>query len=263
MDADTLRKAQLKFAAADGVPLDAVAHLPRSDVGRGTIVLVHGMTLDMDEGGMFVRLADRLAAEAFTVVRFSFRGHGNSGGSQRGVTIAGEMLDLDAATSHAAGPLAIVAASFGAVVTTLSLPYLRQLRSLVLWNPALDLRHTFIEPELPWGRKNFGPRQQQELHRSGVILIDDTFEVGRVMFQEIERYDPRRGFVESHVPALVIHGDRDSYVSYDIAKSAASEQGADFHTIEGSDHGFDSPARKEEAIRTTVDWLVRRSPRKT
>jgi predicted alpha/beta hydrolase len=79
---------------------------------------------------MFVRLAERLAAEAFTVVRFSVRGHGKSGGSQRGVTIAGEMLDLDAAISNAAGPLAIIAASFGAVVTTLSLPCVRQLRSL-------------------------------------------------------------------------------------------------------------------------------------
>jgi pimeloyl-ACP methyl ester carboxylesterase len=81
------------------------------------------------------------------------------------------------------------------------------------------------------------------------------------MFQEMERYDPRQSFVESRVPALVIHGDRDSYVSYDIARSAGGEQGADFHTILGSDHGFDSPAREDEAIRTTVEWLVRRHPR--
>ena len=94
---------------------------------------------------MFVRLADRLASEGFAVLRFSFRGHGHSGGTQRGVTIAGEMLDLQAATELAlrgyGPPLRIVAASFGAVSTLLSLPYLRErLAALVLWNPVLDLR---------------------------------------------------------------------------------------------------------------------------
>jgi pimeloyl-ACP methyl ester carboxylesterase len=255
----------LPLAAADGVPLDAVMHRSADRERRGAVILAHGITVDMDEGGMFVRLAECLAAEGFTTLRFSFRGHGKSGGSQRGATIAGEMLDLDAAVGRATqehdGPLAIVAASYGAVSGTLSLPFLDQLQSLVLWNPVLDLRHTFLEPELPWGRENFGPRQQEELRRTGVLLVDGTFELGRVMFQEMERYDPRQSFVESRVPALVIHGDRDSYVSYDIARSAGGEQGADFHTILGSDHGFDSPAREDEAIRTTVEWLVRRHPR--
>lgn len=199
------------------------------------------------------------------MLRFSFRGHGKSAGSQRGVTIAGELLDLQGAVEFVSRdqepPLAIVAASFGAVSTTLSLPHLDQLTSLVLWNPALDLRRTFIEPELPWGLRNFRPQQQEELHRAGFLFIDYTFQLGRVIFEELKRYDPRRSFVESHVPALVIHDDRDTYVSYEIAREAASDRGADFHTIAGSEHGFDSPEREEEATEVTVEWLTRRHPR--
>jgi alpha-beta hydrolase superfamily lysophospholipase len=257
--------AHLPLNAADGVSLDAVLHTAHGH-RRGTIIQAHGITADMDEGGMFVRLADGLAAAGFAVLRFSFRGHGNSGGSQRGVTIAGELLDLQAAVEfvsrHHEPPLAIVAASFGAVSTTLSLPYLDQLASLVLWNPALDLWRTFVEPELPWGLRNFGPRQQEELHQAGFLLVDYTFQLGRVMFEEMKRYDPRQSFVESHVPALVIHGDRDSYVSYEVAKAAAADHAAaEFHTVVGSDHGFDSPAREEEAIRVTVEWLTQRHAR--
>ena len=105
---------------------------------------------------MFVRLAERLAAAGFDVVRFSFRGHGGSAGTQRGVTIAGECLDLQAVIEWVrgrfAGPILIVAASFGAVSTLLSLPWLTEgVHRLVLWNPVLDLRHTFLEPELAWG----------------------------------------------------------------------------------------------------------------
>lgn len=42
------------MSAADGVSLDAVLHAARGN-RRGTVVQAHGITADMDEGGMFVR----------------------------------------------------------------------------------------------------------------------------------------------------------------------------------------------------------------
>lgn len=112
---------------------------------------------------MFRRLAESLADDGFRVLRFSFRGHGRSGGTQRGATIAEEM------------------------------------------------RH----------------------------------------------YHPLERFVRSRVPALVVHGGRDSAVSYDVARAAAQACGCDFHTIAGSDHGFDNRERENEAIAVTVSWLIR------
>jgi hypothetical protein len=56
---------------------------------------------------------------------------------------------------------------------------------------------------------------------------------------------------------LVVHGDRDTYVSYDIARAAADRPSSAFHTVAGSDHGFDSREREDEAIEATVGWLVR------
>jgi alpha-beta hydrolase superfamily lysophospholipase len=88
---------QVDLVSVDGVRLDAVVHRHADDVAaRGVVVQTHGISADLTEGGMFVRLADRLAEAGFEVLRFSFRGHGRSGGTQRGATIAGEMLDLQA-----------------------------------------------------------------------------------------------------------------------------------------------------------------------
>lgn len=249
--------------AADGVPLDAAWHCPAAQQVRGVITQAHGINADMDEGGMFGRLADALASEGFGVLRFSFRGHGRSGGTQRGATIAGEMLDLEAAVAAAMerfdAPLSVVAASFGAVPACLSLGYLEpRLRALVLWNPVLDLRRPFVEPTLPWGRENFGPEEQAQLATRGFLSIEGTFEVGRVMFEEIRHYHPLDPFVSSRVPALVVHGDQDSAVPYDVARSAAeSREECDFHAVVGSDHGFDSREREDEAIDVTVSWLSR------
>jgi len=127
----------------------------------------------------------------------------------------------------------------------------------VLWNPVLDLRRTFTDPELPWGLANFGSAQQRLLGEQGYLLVDGEFELGWVLFQEFRHYRPLECFQASRVPALVVHGDRDTYVSYGIARAAADRPGCVFHTVAGSDHGFDSRGREDEAIEASVGWLVR------
>lgn len=251
----------ITLESVDGVRLDAAVH-GASGSAQGAVLLVHGITVDMDEGGMFVRLAERLAAAGFNVVRFSFRGHGNSGGTQPGVTVAGECLDLEAAVQFLRGrfpgPFSVVAASFGAVSTLLSLPWLADgLDRLVLWNPVLDLSHTFLEPELAWGEENFGAGQRKLLHDTGVLVVDGEFELGRVLFCEFAHYEPLARFLDSTVPSLIVHGDRDTAVSYEIsARVATSRPDTTLHTIVGSDHGFDSLEREDRAISETVEWLV-------
>jgi alpha-beta hydrolase superfamily lysophospholipase len=253
---------QVELTSVDGIQLEAVVHLAVESGIQGTVIQAHGINANMTEGGMFVRLADRLANADFNVLRFSFRGHGRSGGTQRGVTIAGELLDMQTAVDYVTerfpGRLSIVAASFGAVATSLSLPWLAdRLDRLVLWNPVLDLQRTFVRPELPWGRENFGANQQKLLSTQGFLTLDGEFEVGRILFEEFHHYRPLDNLVASTVPTLVVHGDRDTAVSYEIAQEAAAAKlNTDFHTIHGSDHGFDTREREDEAVAVTASWLT-------
>lgn len=252
----------MRLESLDRVALDAAFH-PAGDDARGAVLQAHGITADMDEGGMFVRLAQRLSEGGFDVLRFSYRGHGRSGGTQQGVTISGEMLDLqaaiDALETRSRAPLTIVAASFGAVSACLLLPYYQhRLRALVLWNPVLDLRRTFVHPELPWGQRNFGPEARRELVESGRFLLDGTFELGRALYEEFLAFDPLDSFLRSRVRAAIVHGDRDTSVPYDVSKDAAARRPAcDLITIDGAEHGFD-PDKEEEGIDVTVDWLDQR-----
>ncbi|MFE1080655.1 alpha/beta hydrolase [Nocardiopsis alba] len=256
----------LDVVSADGVFLDAVLH-PAKAEPVGTVVQAHGITVDKDEGGMFVRLAETLSGRGFDVIRFSYRGHGKSGGTPPGVTVTGEIIDLQSVIEltleQRSESLSVVAASFGAVSSSLLLPvHGDRIDSLVLWNPVLDLEHTFLNPELPWGLENFNPEQQRRLHTDGRLLIDDEFPISPIMWREFGLYDPLGTYLASPVPSLVVHGDQDSYVSYDIARTAAtSRSDTDFHTVRGSDHGFDSTERENEAIRVSADWLETRAKR--
>lgn len=250
----------IKISSIDGIELDAAIHPSLRTRHLGSIIQAHGITADMDEGGMFERLAHRLAETGFDVLRFTYRGHGRSGGTQRGVTIAGEMLDLqaalDVAYSRLTKPLGIVAASFGAVSTCLLLPYIRELYGLVLWNPVLDLKRTFVEPTLPWGRSNFNEENIKHLRKDGYLLLDNSFEIGQVLYEEMKHYDPYRYFVQSSIPSIIIHGNKDTYVPYDVSSIACSEHSnCKMYTIEGSDHGFDSREKEDTAITITTQWL--------
>ncbi|WP_335972816.1 MULTISPECIES: alpha/beta hydrolase [Streptomycetaceae] len=256
---------RVRVAAPDGIELDTAVHRPAPGGGgrpQGTVVLAHGIGADLDEGGGFTRLAARLAAAGLTAVRFSFRGHGASGGTPQGVTIAGEMLDLEAVTAYAErefpGPSAVVAASFGAVATGLSMPWLGpRLARLVLWNPVLDLRRTFLAPELPWGLANFGPQRFEELAATGELALGGRFPLGRVLFAEMARSHPLQGYAAASPPALVVHGDRDRYVSHAIARQAAAALPAwEFHSMPGADHGFHTPGTEREAVEVTTRWLA-------
>ncbi|MEV7548336.1 alpha/beta fold hydrolase [Amycolatopsis sp. NPDC089917] len=235
------------ITTSDGLSLDCVRH----EGGPETVVLVHGITADLDENGLFTTLAPRLAAAGFMVLRFSFRGHGRSDGRPRDMTIAGELADLRAVVDSVGGPVSVVASSFGAVSTTLSLASL-PVREVVLWQPVLDLRRTFLEPELPRGRALYSDRTS--LTDRGFLDIEGRFELGGALFEEFARLDPQAAFLTSEVPALVVHGSADEHVSHDIARETAfARPETSWHALAGVGHGFGEAA--EEAIEVTVRWL--------
>lgn len=245
----------------DGIELDAT--LCRPD-GRsaGSVVLVHGITADKDENGLHRRLAHALAERGRESLRFSFRGHGESGGEQLGVTIAGEMNDLlsvlNSATLERAS-CSIVASSFGAVSTVALLGGMRAHRvdRLVLWYPVLDLADTFLEPHLPWGRANFGADMLAAAQVDGSLKVEDSFALPYALFAEMRSYDISSDFAALDTPTLVIHGTADGVVSFDIARRAGKTRpSASLIAVEGADHGFRRREEAELAIRETVAYLT-------
>ena len=255
-----------RLQTPDGLTLAAVRHRAEGST-KGTVLLAHGLAQDMDEGGMFVRLTDRLTRAGFDAVRFTYRGHGNSDGDPSGVTVAGERLDFETAFGYATdthpAPYFVIAKSFGAVSTCLSLDRFRdEISGVVLWNPVLDVEGTFLDPKLPWGVRNFTGEQLTDLQESGTLSVDGRFEMGRVLYDELRRYNPGQRFKEHSLPALVIHGDADEIVPYEDARRVAMQSGADFHTVRGAGHGFvrpdePTPGRRDnrEQDRRTIEWL--------
>ena len=226
------------------------------------IIMAHGINADKEEDGLFTELAHKLALNNCDSLRFDYRGHGESTGSQQEMTIEGETIDLKKSVEYVKEksdlPIILLAASFGAVST---LNYIKnyndtRISKLILLNPVLDLNSTFIKPTLPWGKKNFNKESFDKLDKLGYIHLDKTFKVGYKLLDEMKTIFPYKVLEHISIPTLIIHGNKDTYVSYDISKKYSEiNDFCDFVTVDNSEHGFGRSEEGKYVIDTIINWL--------
>ncbi len=249
----------VSFVSRDGVSLDA--RVFRAEHSRGTLLLVHGFSVDLHEEGAFDRLVQRCSEESFSTIRFSFRGHGKSGGTDEEMTIAGERLDLVAAyetmTKSLNPPYAILAASFGAVSTLLELGNLApRPAALVLWNPVLDIDAVFVHPSTVWGRENFGQRAFDNASQAGYTNVDGVFRASNILLNEMRLYPDNLGHTHLQgIPTLIFHGTKDSYVPLASSEAVSALPNVELIEVLNSDHGFPEPQCEERVVADTVGWI--------
>lgn len=255
------KEKDLRIATKSGAKLDATFLRYCGDEVAG-VLLVHGITADKNEGGMYQRLAADLDRTGISTMRFSFSGHGESSGSDLAVNLQSQIEELECAVSNAKSffgerPFFIVASSFGAVSTlSLDASLLETIDGLVLWNPVLSVEHTFFEPELEWGLENFGADRISQL-APGEFISVDGFRLSREFFESLGLVKNIQLRPIESLNTLIVHGTDDSYVSFEIAKETSSSSDFfDFLEINGSDHGFDGEAFEALARRRTVEWIV-------
>lgn len=257
-----MSSSQTRIKTPDGVQLDTITVTPqRADAPW--VVLAHGITVDREEEGAFAHLASHLTDRGYGSVRFSFRGHGQSSVPSSEMTISGEASDLKAVVDQTLAKrgriAAIVAASFGAVSTSLLARYLEsRVSCIVLWNPVLSLRDTFTRPKTSWGRKNFSGHNIKNVFRTGAFRIDGEFQVGVVFWEELHHFKPAATLAKTATPLLILHGDHDTYVPFGVAKHFAKRRpNTEFIAVVGSDHGFPTARSERFAIDQSVKFIQR------
>jgi pimeloyl-ACP methyl ester carboxylesterase len=116
------------------------------------VILTHGLNNNKDEDGYFVKMSDLLSSADYNVLRFDFRGHGESKVKSEDMTVTGELWDLEASVSYLGrltsdrADVMFVASSFGAPSVILySSTHQNKVKKIALWNPVLDFKRTFLQ----------------------------------------------------------------------------------------------------------------------
>jgi len=248
---------KIRFESTDGTKLVGIYHLPKSKTNK-VIILAHGITVDKDESGAFVQLADQFVENGFVAFRFDFRGHGESGGKSVDMTLSGELSDLTAVIKlikQQYRQIGLLGASFGGGISTLyTAKHQDKLQALCLWNPVLNYDHCFLNPTLPWIAKRKAHMKKDIQTQEWTTLGSRNFVLGRMLFEEMTIFRPYEEITKIKIPLIIIHGDKDTKVPYKDSKEYINNP-ENLVTIINAEHGFHEKQEFNQATTTTISFF--------
>jgi len=192
-----------------------------------------------------------LAAHGLAVLRFDFRGSGDSGGDFREMTISREIEDAGAALdSLVSRPevdpnrVGVLGLSLGGCVAACLAGRDARVRALVLW--AATAHPERIRDRLA---PSFG---------DGDVLDMDGWGLGRAFVDDAQHIRPLEELARYAGPSLVVHGSNDQTVPPSDATDYRLALGGRcrVHLVEGADHVFSTLDYEAEAIAVSRGFLV-------
>jgi hypothetical protein len=243
-------EAQVSFCC-EGETIVGVLHLPDGMPAAG-VVMCHGFTGHKAETHrLFVHAARDFAGHGLAVLRFDFRGSGDSGGEFREMTVSREIADVRAALGYLcsrpevdASRVGVLGLSMGGCVAACLAGREARVKALVLW-AALAHPGRIFERLFP----EFGDRE---------VFDMNGWDVGRAFLEDARTLHPLEEIKRYAGPALIVHGSRDESVPPSDADDYRAVLGerSKLHLVEGADHVFSSFAWKGQAIALSRDFLT-------
>jgi len=236
----------INFKSADGLLLEGTLRITKGST-KFAVLFVHGITVNREEDGFYTQFAKKMDSISAISFRFDLRGHGSSQGKYEEITLEKVFDDIDAAISElqkhvpSNTPLIIIAASFsGGLASNWAFENSNKMNSLILLNPLLNYSEHMLFSKWFWVNDEISIKGNELLKTQG-WLPHGEFRMGPKLIDELSNLKSFEKIKCPSIPILVIHGNKDHVVSFEIAqKFSDSNDNSTFEIIDGADHGFTS-----------------------
>ncbi|WP_369372301.1 alpha/beta hydrolase [Promicromonospora sp. Populi] len=264
----------ITFRSLDGLDLVGDLTIPDTPTDLG-VVQVHGGGVTRHEAGFFDRMAAGLADAGVAALRFDLRGHGESGGKQEDLTLAGVLNDIQVAleelrTRTGVTRTSLVGQSFGGgICAYFAAKRPADVERLVLLCPQFNYKKRTIDSRVYWAGGHLSPEKARVLTEQGYIQHSPTFRHGRAIYNEVFWLQPHTVLDEIVAPTLIVHGTADTLVPIDTSVAAMDvlNNWSRLEKIEGAQHGFavdndptyadpQSQAWQAHVISQVTDWVT-------
>lgn len=239
-----------------------IIHRPLNSQFSPAILMCHGLAGNkIGRYRSYVTAATELVKKGFTVLRFDYRGSGDSEGELSEMTLMGAVSDTLVGLNYLkqdpfvdSDRIGLFGRSFGGAVALLAASKFLDIKSIALWAP---IYHT-KEWEEKWKHMQASQVSQEKIDEfkrvNGQLL-------GKPFWTEIFAMDLSKTLSKlEKIPLLHIHGEKDAVVpinhavKYREARNQAKGT-TNFILLPTADHDFSSAINQKTAIEETVAWF--------
>jgi len=224
---------------SEGQKITGILHLPEKK-NPPCVIASHGL-LSSKESEKYIALGDRLSQEGIAMLRFDFRGIGESEGRMEDDTVSGRVTDLGSAIAFVrsrrdlSSRIGLLGSSLGGYVSLIKASQEEKIRAIVIWATPFHLDDL---------KSNKGAE--------GHALPEERF------FEDLPKHRllPLLPKVSN---CMVIHGEKDELVPVDQAWEIFHSLGApkEIYILEGADHRLTNPAHRSRAVELSAAWFKR------
>jgi len=230
-------KVEKVFFMSEGMKILGILHLP-DEKNPPCVIASHGL-LSSKDSEKYIALGERMSGEGMAMLRFDFRGIGESEGREEDNTISKKIADLSAAIDFVksypglGNRIGLIGSSLGGFLSLIKASGDKEMRAVVIWATPLHL-------------DDLGTKRQEEDHP----LPPDAF------FEDLPKHR-LVPLLHKVYRCLVIHGEEDELVSMDQALGIFYNLGVpkELHMIGGADHRLTDPVHRQRAMELTVEWF--------
>jgi len=222
---------------SEGQKISGILHLP--DLEHPPCVIASHGLLSSKDSEKYIALGSRMAEEGMAMLRFDFRGIGESEGVEEDNTISKKLADLSSALefmssrSDLGNRTGLVGSSLGGFLSLINASRDQTVGAVVVWATPLHL-------------DDLGSKEQEEDYPLPPEAFFDDLRKHRLL-----------SLLPRVSNCLVIHGEKDELVPVEQALGIFYHLGLpkEIHVIGGADHRLTLPAHRQRAIDLTMDWF--------
>ncbi len=223
---------------SEGKILSGILHLP--DRERPSCVIASHGLLSSKDSEKYVALGHRISEEGIAMLRFDFRGIGESqGNEEEDNTISNKLIDLQSAIDFIRSypglgkGIGLLGSSLGGFLSLIQTSKDPEMKAVVTW-------------ATPFHLDDLETKEQKE----------DYPLPPRAFFEDLPKHRllPLLPKVST---CLIIHGEKDELVPVKQAMEIfyPISLPKEIHIIGGADHRLTDPEHRKRAIDLTIDWF--------
>jgi hypothetical protein len=222
---------------SEGMRISGVLHLP-DEKNPPCVIASHGL-LSSKDSEKYIALGERMSGQGIALLRFDFRGIGESEGREEDNTISKKLSDLSAAIDFIktypglGNRIGLIGSSLGGFLSLIKASVDERIKAVVVWATPLhldDLKTNERDESTP--------------------LPPEAF------FEDLPRHRllPLLSRLSN---CMVIHGEEDELVPVEQAWKIFYHlrEPKEIHVIEDADHRLTDPSHRQRAIKLSMDWF--------